>query len=139
MSFYVHHEIDVHASVWYQTCLFPPRVVLIVVWNQSHHGCVIHKFDYCVCRMIQSNVHSEYSMGLRTQPCGAPVLKVTLGERCVPSLTVCWLLGKKSLINIPRVLLRPRLGMIVINDTPPSLGQFILSHCNFRATKCLVV
>lgn len=78
---------------------FLPVLFFIVVWNQSHHGCV--KFDYCVCRIIQSNVHCEYSMGLRTQPCGAPVLKVTLAERCVPSLTVCWLLGKKSLINIP--------------------------------------
>lgn len=118
---------------------FLPVLFFIVVWNQSHHSCVIHKFDHCVCRMIQSNVHSEYSMGLRTQPCGAPLLKVTLGERCVPSLTVSWLLGEKSLINIPRVLLRPRRGIIVINDTPPSLGQFILSHCNFRATKCLMV
>ncbi|KAK3524892.1 hypothetical protein QTP86_011310 [Hemibagrus guttatus] len=43
----------------------------------------------------QSYVYNEYSRGLRTQPWGAPVLRVREAETCLPILTACGLPVRK--------------------------------------------
>ncbi len=42
---------------------------------------------------VQSLVHRVQRKGLRTQPCGASVLVVMVGDVAVPTLTVCGLSG----------------------------------------------
>ncbi len=57
---------------------------LIVVGDQAYHRCVIGKFDDDIGA---SCVYREYRSGLRTQPCGAPVLRVRGDEVLLPILT----------------------------------------------------
>ncbi len=40
-----------------------------------------------LCVAVQSCVYREYRSGLRTQPCGAPVLRVSGDEVLLPILT----------------------------------------------------
>ncbi len=52
---------------------------LIVVGDQAYHRCVISKFDddigaVCSCTVVC--VQGVHRSGLRTQPCGAPVLRI---------------------------------------------------------------
>ncbi len=69
---------------------------LIVVGDQAYHRCVIGKFDddvgaVCsctvVCVAVQSCVYREYRSGVRTQLCGAPVLRIRGDEVLLPILT----------------------------------------------------
>lgn len=85
-----------------QPVYFLSVLFFIVVQNQSHHCWDICKFNYCVCGACGIVVRSlqGYSMGLRTEPCGAPMLMGRLGERWVLSLTVCGCMERKPLIHI---------------------------------------
>ncbi len=63
---------------------------LIVVGDQAYHRSVIGKLDDdvgAVCVAVQSCVYREYRSGLRTQPCGAPVLRIRGDDVLLPILT----------------------------------------------------
>src|SRR4029434_8180982 len=62
-----------------------------------------------LCVATQSCVYREYRRGLSTQPWGAPVLRVSEEEECLPILTTWGLLVRKSRIQLHRGVLRPRL------------------------------
>ena len=51
----------------------------------------------------QSCVYREYSRGLRTQPCGAPVFRMSGLEVCLLTLTTWGLALRKSRIQADRV------------------------------------
>ena len=57
---------------------------------------------------IQSEVYKEYSKGLRTQPCGALVLRMIVEEVLLPILTDCSLWVRKSRIQLQREEPSPR-------------------------------
>ncbi len=84
---------------------------LIVVSDKAYHHCVVSKFDDdvgAVCA-VQSCVYREYRSGLRTQPCGAPVLRIRGDDVLLPILTT-WLLllpVRKSRIQLHRDLFSP--------------------------------
>jgi len=56
----------------------------------------------------QSEVYKEYSKGLRTQPCGALVLRIIVEGVLLPILTDCGLWVRKSRIQLQREELSPR-------------------------------
>ena len=56
----------------------------------------------------QSYVYKEYSWGLRTQPCGAPVLRMIVEEVLLSILTDCGLWVRKFRIQSQRNVVRPR-------------------------------
>src|SRR4029434_8482874 len=58
-----------------------------------------------LCVATQSCVYREYSRGLSTQPCGAPVLSVMLLEVLLPTRTACGLSLRKSRIQLQREVL----------------------------------
>ncbi len=81
---------------------------LIVVGDQAYHRCVICKFGDGVRAMCGCTpcVYREYRSGLRTQPCGAPVLRTRGDEVLFPILTTWLLPVRKSRIQLhscPRV------------------------------------
>ncbi len=77
-----------------------------------------------LCVAVQSCVYREYRSGLRTQPCGAPVLRVRGDEVLLPILTTWLLPVRKSRIQLHRDLFSPRVwsfstsveGTMVLND-----------------------
>ncbi len=84
---------------------------LIVVGDQAYHRCVIGKFDdnvraVCGCTVVCVR---EYRSGLRTQPCGAPVLRIR-GDEVLLSILTTWLLPVRNFrIQLHRDLFSPRL------------------------------
>ncbi len=56
----------------------------------------------------QSWVYREYSRGLRTQPCGAPMFRVIELEVNWPTFTTCGLAVRKSWIQSQSEVFRPR-------------------------------
>lgn len=48
---------------------------------------------------VQLLVYTENRRGEKTQPWGDPVLKVRESETCVPSITCCLLLDRKSVMG----------------------------------------
>lgn len=60
-----------------------------VIFDQANYSCVISKCDdgAGVKVATQSCVYREYSRGLKTQPWGAPVLRMRVEEVCLPTLT----------------------------------------------------
>ncbi len=62
---------------------------LIVVGDQTYHRCVISNLTMTLelCVAAQSCVYREYRSGLRTQPCGAPVLRIRGDDVLLPILT----------------------------------------------------
>lgn len=76
-----------------------------------------------LCLAKQSCVRREYSMGLRTFPCGIPVLRINV-EVMVLTIFTCFSLPvRKFNIHLHRVTLKPRRssfwvhldGMTVLN------------------------
>ncbi len=63
-------------------------------------------FELCVA--VQSCVYREYRSGLRTQPCGAPVLRIRGDDVLLPILTTWLLPVRKSRIQLHRDLFSPR-------------------------------
>ncbi len=61
-----------------------------------------------LCVATQSCVYREYRRGLRTQPWGAPVLRVIGEEMLMPTLTTWRLPVRKSKIQLHRELFRPK-------------------------------
>ncbi len=53
-------------------------------------------------------MYREYRSGLRTQPCGAPVLRVSGEEMLLPILTTWRLFDGKSRIQLHSKLFKPR-------------------------------
>lgn len=83
-----------------------------------------------------------YNSGLRTQPCGAPVLKIMGWEVCVFILTTCGLLVRKLRIQLHIDVLNQITdsfpisvcGMIVLNAELKSVNsiltyEFLFSRC----------
>ena len=56
----------------------------------------------------QSSVYKEYCRGLRTQPFGAPVLRIIKEKVLLPILTDCGLWVRKFRIQSEREELKPR-------------------------------
>ncbi len=81
---------------------------LIVVSDQVYHRCVVSVVTLELCVAAQSCVYREYRSGLRTQPCGAPVLRVSGDEVLLPILTTWLLPVRKSRIQLHRDLFSPR-------------------------------
>ncbi len=61
-----------------------------------------------LCVAVQSCVYRQYRSGLRTQPCGAPVLRIRGDEVLLPILTTWLLPVRKSRIQLHRDLFSPR-------------------------------
>ncbi len=61
-----------------------------------------------LCVAVQSCVYREYRSGLRTQPCGAPVLRIRGDDVLLPILTTWLLPVRKSRIQLHRDLFSPR-------------------------------
>ncbi len=59
-----------------------------------------------LCVSTQSCVYKEYGRGLRTQPCGALVMRVSEEEMLLPTLTIYLLSDKPG--SSCRELFRPR-------------------------------
>ena len=55
-----------------------------------------------------TRLYKEYSRGLRTQPCGAPVLRMIVEEVLWPILTDCGLRVRMFRIQSQREVPRPR-------------------------------
>ena len=64
-------------------------------------------------------MNSEYSRGLNTQPCGAPVLSVRLEEVMLPSRTACGLPVRKFSIQLhmERLMFRSCSFMMSLDGT----------------------
>ena len=60
------------------------------------------------CLAMQSWVNREYRRGLCTHPSGAPVLRVSVVEMTLPTLTTWGRPGRKSRIKLQRELFKPR-------------------------------
>ncbi len=63
---------------------------LIVVGDQAYHVVSSENLTMTLelCVAVQSCVYREYRSGLRTQPCGAPVLRVRGDDVLLPILTI---------------------------------------------------
>ncbi len=63
--------------------------LIIVVGDQAYH--VVSSANLTMtlelCVAVQSCVYREYRSGLRTQPCGAPVLRIRGDDVLLPILT----------------------------------------------------
>ncbi len=112
----IHHQLLGLVDVEWEVVLLTPFSQgthlcsvgrLIVVSDQSYHCCVVTMMlELCVA--AQSCVYSEYRSGLRTQPWGAPVLRVSGDEVLLPILTTWLLPVRKSRIQLHRDLFSPR-------------------------------
>ena len=60
------------------------------------------------CMATQSWVNREYRRGLRTHPCGAPVLRISGVEMLFPNLTTWGWPVRKSRTQLHRAGSRPR-------------------------------
>lgn len=67
------------------------------------------------------------------QPCGALVLRVRLGERWGPSLTVSGQFVREALIHMHKELLRPRLSSLI-----RSLLRRIVLNAELESIKTIV-
>ncbi len=112
----IHHQLlgltDVQRDVVVVTPVSQGVHLFSVGWftlvgDQTYHRCVICKFDDDV-GATQSCVYREYRRGLRTQPWGASVLRVSGEEMFLPTLTTCRLPVRKSRIQLHRELFRYR-------------------------------
>ncbi len=66
----------------------------------------------------QSWVYREYSRGLRTQPCGAPMFRVIELEVNWPTFTTCGLAVRKSWIQSQSEVFRPRSESLTASLAP---------------------
>jgi len=78
-----------------------PVLCLVIVCDPTHYGGVISKLEIELegNLALQSEVYNEYIKDLRTQPCGASVLRMITEEVLLPILTDCGLWVRKSRIQ----------------------------------------
>jgi hypothetical protein len=60
------------------------------------------------CLAIQSWVNRMYRRGLSTHPCGAPVLRISMADVLLPTLTTWGRPVRKSRIQLQREVFSPR-------------------------------
>jgi hypothetical protein len=66
-----------------------------------------------LCLAMQSWVNREYRRGLSTHPWGAPVLRISLADVLLPSLTTWGQHVRKSRIQLQREVFSPRFFSLV--------------------------
>ncbi len=115
----IHHQLLGLVDVEWEVVLLAPFSQgthllsvgrLIVVGDQAYHRCVSANLTMTLelCVAVQSCVYRQYRSGLRTQPCGAPVLRIRGDEVLLPILTTWLLPVRKSRIQLHRDLFSPR-------------------------------
>ena len=67
------------------------------------------------CLAMQSGVNREYRSGLSTHPLGAPVLRISMADVLLPTLTTWGRPGRKSRIQEQREVFRPRVLSLVLS------------------------
>ena len=64
---------------------------------------------------MQSWVNREYRRGLSTHPWGAPVLRISVADVLLPTLTTWGRPVRKSRIQLQRVVFSPRILSLVMS------------------------
>ena len=85
------------------------------------------------CVATLSWVNREYRKGLSTHPCGAPVLRVSVVEERLPTLTTWGRPVRRSRFQLQREVFRPRVlslvtsleGIMVLNTELYSMNSIL--------------
>ena len=67
------------------------------------------------CLAMQSGVNREYRAGLSPHPWGAPVLRVSVADVLLPTLTTWGRPARKSRIQLQREVFSPRILSLVMS------------------------
>ncbi len=80
----------------------------IVISDQAHHSCVVHKLDNGIGVEKGYIVVCVQGVQLKMQPWGAPMLRMRVDEVCLPILTTWSLPVRKSRTHLHSKEFNPR-------------------------------